>query len=71
MTKRVKVVLLLQGIILANWALSKLMRNLQIESLDVIEQAHKILICEEPSCVLDDTLDGTRDSLKSWNKAWS
>lgn len=71
MTKRVKVVLLLQGIILANWALSKLMRNLQIESLDVIEQAHKILICEEPNCALDDTLDGTRDSLKSWNKAWS
>lgn len=71
MTKRFKILVLLQGIILANWALSKWVNALQIESLDDIEEAHKFLLFTEPECALDDSLDGTRDSLKSWNKAWS
>ena len=71
MKTRFKIIILLQGIIFTNWVLSKWIKALQEQSIDDIEEAHKLLIFVEPDCALDESLDGTRESLKSWNKAWS
>lgn len=69
MSKKLKIVFLLQGIIFANWALSKLLNVLKQESVLDVNDAHTLLVFVEPNCSLDESLDGTRDSLKSWNRA--
>jgi len=69
MSKKLKIVFLLQSIIVANWALSKLVKALTELPVNDISDAHSILIIMEPNCSLDESLDGTRESLKSWNRA--
>ena len=69
MSKKAKIVLLLQGIIFANWFLSKMVNTLMQESVDDVKGVHTKFVFTEPDCLLDETLDGTRDSLKSWNRA--
>jgi hypothetical protein len=69
MSKKAKVVLLLQGIIFANWFLSKMVNTLMQESVEDIQKVHANLVFIEPDCLLDEALDGTRDSLKSWNRS--
>lgn len=68
MSKKLKIVFLLQSIIFANWAISKLLNVLSRESVKNINDAHALLIFVEPNCSLDESLDGTRESLKSWNR---
>ena len=69
MSKKAKIVLLLQGIIFANWFLSKMVNTLMQESVDDVKGVYTKFVFTEPDCLLDETLDGTRDSLKSWNRA--
>ena len=69
MSKKAKIVLLLQGIIFANWFLSKMVNTLMQESVDDVKGVHTKFVFTEPDCSLDEALDGTRDSLKSWNRA--
>lgn len=69
MSKRIKIVLLLQSIIFANWALSKLLNALQQEPIQEIAGAHAILVITDDRCALDEVMDGTRESLKSWNRS--
>ena len=69
MSKKAKIVLLLQGIIFANWFLSKMVNTLMQQSVDDLKSVHTKLVFTEPDCSLDESLDGTRDSLKSWNRA--
>jgi len=69
MSKKAKIVLLLQGIIFANWFLSKMVNMLMQQSVDDVKGVHTKFVFTEPDCLLDEALDGTRDSLKSWNRA--
>lgn len=69
MSKKLRIVLLLQSVIFANWALSKLINALQKESIQDISGAHAILVITDDRCALDDVMDGTRESLKSWNRS--
>lgn len=63
MIKQIKVLMALQGIVVTNWVLSKLMDyvskhpplNIQVNSV----------IHNEPSCRLDDIKEATRDSLRN------
>lgn len=67
MKKRIRITLLLQSIIISNWVLAKLLKSLSKESLTDVVDTHTKLIFIEPNCSLDEKLDGTRESLKSWN----
>jgi hypothetical protein len=68
MSKKLKIVFLLQSIIFANWAISKLVTALSQESIKNINDVYDRIILVEPNCLLDESLDGTRESLKFWNR---
>jgi hypothetical protein len=68
MSKKLKIVFLLQSIIFANWAISKLVAALSQESIKNINDVYDRIILVEPNCLLDESLDGTRESLKFWNR---
>ena len=69
MSKKFKILFLLQSIIFANWALEKLLNALKQESIGDINNAHAVMVIMDNNCALDDLMDGTRASLKTWNRA--
>jgi hypothetical protein len=46
-----------------------MVNTLMQESVEDIQKVHANLVFIEPDCLLDEALDGTRDSLKSWNRS--
>ena len=63
--KQLRYLLLLQAIVVANWVLSKLMDVLNKQPNIEIRLPDTLSI-KDNHCRLDDTMDGTRNSLKSW-----
>lgn len=66
--KQLRYLFLLQGIVVTNWTLSKLMGILNSEPNLQIQLPETVKI-KESHCRLDDSIDGTRASLKSWGSA--